>query len=179
MSPVDAPSLPARARMLCGDEVAHPQRRSDAGGHAPVAALRHRGVARRRGAAVTPRTLDALRSAVARVLVVAGQHEAVTDVTTSPCGWSPWHPDDVDITVAVTLTTTGRILERRGRDEAHAVARLWEAVLDVVWARAADTRRQRVLAERRGAPPEECAALRGEETRAAAALAAARERAEG
>ena len=122
-----------------------------------------------------PTTLEGLRAATARVLDVAGQHEAVTDVTTSPCGWSPWHPDDVDITVAVTLTTTGRILERRGRDEAHAVARLWEAVLDVVWARAADTRRQRVLAERRGAPTLELAARQGEETRAAAALAAARE----
>lgn len=122
---------------------------------------------------MTPTTLPALRAAVARVLVVAGQREAVVTVTTAPCGWSPWHPDDADITVAVTLTTTGRILERRGRDEAHAVARLWEAVLDAVWARAADTRRQRVLAERRGAPPEECAALRGEETRAAAALAVA------
>jgi len=31
---------------------------------------------------VTPRTLDALRAAVARVLDVAGQREAVTDVTT-------------------------------------------------------------------------------------------------
>lgn len=123
---------------------------------------------------MTPRTLDALRAAVARVLDVAGQHEAVTDVTTSLCGWSPWHPDDADITVAVTLTTTGRILERRGRDEAHAVGRLWELVLDVVWARAADTRRQRAIAERRGAPPEECAALRAVECKAAAALAAAR-----
>ena len=121
-----------------------------------------------------PTTLEGLRAATARVLDVAGQRETVTDVTTSPCGWSPWHPDDVDITVAVTLTTTGRILERRGRDEAHAVARLWEAVLDVVWARAADTRRQRVLAERRGASPEECAALRAVECKAAAALAAAR-----
>ena len=99
---------------------------------------------------MTPTTLPALRAAVARVLDVAGQRETVTDVTTAPCGWSPWHPDDADITVAVTLTTTGRILERRGRDEAHAVARLWEAVLDAVWARAADTRRQRVMAERRG-----------------------------
>ena len=124
---------------------------------------------------MTPTTLPALRAAVARVLDVAGQHEAVTDVTTSPCGWSPWHPDDVDITVAVTLTTTGRILERRGRDEAHAVARLWEAVLDVVWARAADTRRQRVLAERRGAPTLELAALQGEEQRARGALDVARE----
>jgi len=124
---------------------------------------------------VTPRTLDALRAAVARVLDVAGQHEAVTDVTTAPCGWSPWHPDDLDIAVAVTLTTTGRILERRGRDDAHAVARLWEAVLDVVWARAADTRRQRVLAERRGVSAMELAALRGEEQRARAALDVARE----
>jgi len=124
---------------------------------------------------VTPRTLDALRSAVARVLDVAGQHEAVTDVTTAPCGWSPWHPDDPDIAVAVTLTTTGRILERRGRDEAHAVARLWEAVLDAVWARAADTRRQRVLAERRGVSTLELAALQGEEQRARAALDVARE----
>lgn len=124
---------------------------------------------------MTPTTLPALRSAVARVLVVAGQHEAVTDVTTSPCGWSPWHPDDLDIAVAVTLTTTGRILERRGRDEAHAVARLWEAVLDAVWARAADTRRQRVLAERRGVSTLELAALQGEEQRARAALDVARE----
>ena len=121
-----------------------------------------------------PTTLPALRAAVARVLDVAGQRETVTDVTTAPCGWSPWHPDDADITVAVTLTTTGRILERRGRDEAHAIGRLWEAVLDVVWARAADTRRQRMMAERRGVPSLELAALQGEETRAAAALATAR-----
>ena len=124
---------------------------------------------------MTPTPLPALRAAVARVLDVAGQRETVTDIATAPCGWSPWHPDDADITVAVTLTTTGRILERRGRDETHAVARLWEAVLDVVWARAADTRRQRVLAERRGVSTLELAALQGEEQRARAALAAARE----
>jgi len=47
-------------------------------------------------------------------------------------------------------------------------------VLDVVWARAADTRRQRAIAERRGASPEECAELRAVECKAAAALAAAR-----
>ena len=122
-----------------------------------------------------PTTLPALRAAVARILDVAGQREAVTDVAAEPCGWSPWHPDDADITVGVTLTTTGRILERRGRDEAHALGRLWEAVLDVVWARAADTRRQRAMAERRGASTLELAALRGEERRAAAALAVARE----
>lgn len=122
-----------------------------------------------------PRTLGELRAAVARVLDVAGERESVTDVATAPCGWSPWHPDDADITVAVTLTTTGRILERRGRDEAHAIGRLWELVLDVAWARAADTRRQRAIAERRGASPEECAALRAVECKAAAALAAARE----
>jgi len=122
-----------------------------------------------------PTTLEGLRAATARVLDVAGQRETVTDVTTAPCGWSPWHPDDLDIAVAVTLTTTGRILERRGRDEAHAVARLWEAVLDAVWARAADTRRQRVLAERRGVSTLELAALQGEEQRARAALDVARE----
>jgi hypothetical protein len=122
-----------------------------------------------------PTTLEELRAAVARVLDMMGQREVVTDVATAPCGWSPWHPDDLDIAVAVTLTTTGRILERRGRDEAHAVARLWEAVLDVVWARAADTRRRRVLAERRGATTLDLMALQGEERRARAALAAARE----
>lgn len=121
-----------------------------------------------------PRTLDALRVAVARVLVARGEAPDALTITTEPCGWSPWHPDDERVTIAVVVDCPAFHAERRGRDVAHAVERLWSHVLDVVFGRAVDTRHARKVAERRGDDALSLAVLRAEESRAANALTAAR-----
>ncbi len=112
----------------------------------------------------SPRTLDALRSAVARVLTARGEAPDALRVTADNREWL----------TSITIDAPAGQWWGSGRGEPDAVWGAWSVFYDHVWRDASGARLARRVAERAGADETALATLRAAEDRAQAALSAAR-----